>query len=168
MLLDAYGVQRMIIGLADDAETMITHTPHSTLVTVMRIEPMFKKDVVLTKRMGIKLRRWKTFVDRIDTYLDKVDAINEGDEVEIQDHIGGGLHVTMSNDFPFLQFREFYLDDAGHLLPGRRGIRLSFDEVAEMKSHVAEFNRMIPELGDIVLCEKDHDDMKCKECKVRK
>ncbi len=158
----------MIIGLADEAETMVTHSINSTMVSVMRIEPVTKKDVVFTKRMGIKLRWWKTFTERIDDYLGKADSIHDGNDIEVRDHLGGGLHVTMSKEYPFLQFREFYYDETDTMQPGRRGIRITFDELAELKSHVLDFNQNIPELDMIKLCERDHDTTECKICKLRK
>ena len=158
----------MIIGLADEAETMIAYSTNSTMVSVMRIEPVSKKDVIFTKRMGIKLRWWKTFSERIEEYLEKADAINDGNDISIKDHLGGGLHVTMSKEYPFLQFREFYYDEMDIMQAGRRGIRITFDELAELKSHVVEFNRNIPELEMIKLCDPDHDISECKICKLRK
>ena len=149
---------------------MLVYPPRSSVVTVTRIEAIPKSDTIMAKRFGVKLMRWKAFSSNLPSYVTQAEQILDGQDMDVQDHVGGGLHITMSNVYPFLQFRDFYVDDDNELKPGKRGIRLTFDEVQELTCHIAEFNSMIPALAELVCCkERDgHDKVKCRECTPRK
>ncbi len=159
LIADASGVVRVIIGTMGEGESI---TYNLTVVTIIRTDSLGKKETPIMKHMGVKLHHWKTFSGKIYKYLDMVDAIHEGDEVHVLDYIGSGIHITMSTDYPFLQFRENYLDD-GEKLPGHCGARITFDELDELRSHLQAFNNMIPALDGITLCDPaNHDDKTCR------
>lgn len=120
----------------------------------------------MTKRMGIKINRWKFFIQNIDAFITNAEDIEDEKDVDIEHHIGGGVHVTMSKSFPFLQFREFYRDESGQAKAGRKGIRLLFEELRELKCHASAFNAHIAGFDDIEICQEKagHDGRACKEC----
>ena len=163
-IADDQGVVRMILSTSDEGETMVVHTPRSRLVTVMRNDQ--QKTQMSMKRLGIRLNRWKVFTRRLDEFIKNSEEIQSGEEMDVETHIGGGLYVTMSSQYPFLQFREFYRDDGGNPRAGRKGIRVTFDEMAECKCHIEEFNKRISGFEEIELCVdiQGHKAERCREC----
>ena len=164
---DENGVVRMILSTTDDGETMVVYTPRSRLVTIVRNDP--QKGMMMTKRMGVKINRWKVFVNHIDSFISNAEDIEDDKELDIEYHIGGGVHITMNNSFPFLQFREFYREKTGEAKAGRKGIKLLFEELRELKCHADAFNKCIAGYEEIPVCQEmeGHDEVACKECNFK-
>ena len=159
---------RLILSTADEAETMIVSTPRSQVVTVIHSDPQ-KGGGTVMKRMGVRLIRWKKFCLNLEMFIGQAEGIQDGSQADVEHHLGGGLHVTMSASYPFRQLREFYRDKDGVLRPGKMGIKLTLDELLELKCHVDHFNGMIPGFDAITLCDdlEGHDAGKCRECHVK-
>ncbi len=157
----------MILSTSDDGEVMVVYTPRSRVVTVIRNDP--QKGGMNTKRMGIKLIRWKVFTNNLDRILSQMEEIMEGKAMDIEQHMGGGVYITMSSTYPFMQFREYYKDDEGNPKPGRKGIKITFDELAEMKCHIKIFNEGITGFDEMVPCYQvdGHDEKVCRECNFK-
>ena len=88
-------ISRLIVSAFDDGETMAVYSPSSTVVTVMRTELIKGFQQLRTKRMNIPLRRWKDFGRKLDYILEEVQNIQDGNESVVQQHIGGGLFLTI-------------------------------------------------------------------------
>ncbi len=148
---------------------MAVYSPSSTVVTVMRTELIKGFQQLKTKRMNIPLRRWKEFGRKLDYILEEVQNIQDGNESVVQQHIGGGLYLTMSSTHPFMQFRQFYRSKEGDLRPGSRGFRLTFEELSELNVHLSAFNKLIPKLNTIRMCYENpgHNELRCMECYVK-
>ena len=170
MFADEQGTARAILSTFDDGETMLIYTPDSTMITIMRNEVMKDAPYMRNKRMNIPLKRWKEFSRKMEYVKEQASKIQCGAELSVQEHLGGGLYVTMSNEHPFMQFRQFYRNkDTKEMQAGTRGIRITFDELDELTVHMAPFNRAIPRFESLVLCyeQKGHDASKCHECNVK-
>ena len=167
---DENGIIRMILSTFDDGETMAVYAPQSTMITVMRNEVLKEALFTRVKRMNIPLKRWKQFSRKMELVMDQASKIQQGNEMSVQEHLGGGLYVTMSSDHPFMQFRQFFrVKDTGELQPGNGGIRVTFDELEELVVHLSPFNKSIPKLDEITLCyeQAGHDPVKCHECNIK-
>ena len=158
---------RMILSTCDDGEVMVVHTPRSRVVTIVRNDP--QKGGMNTKRLGVKLIRWKVFSTNLERIIAQTEDIQDGKSMDIEQHMGGGVYITMSSAYPFMQFREYYKDDEGNPKPGRKGIRITFEELAEMKCHIKVFNEGIQGFQDLVPCYlvEGHDEKVCRECNFK-
>ena len=148
---------------------MAVYSAESTVVTVMRTEFVKGFDQVKTKCINIPLRRWKEFGRKLDYILEECQNIQDGNESVVQQHIGGGLFVTMSSDHPFMKFSQFIRNKEGDLKPGNKGFHLTFEELSELNVHLYAFNRLIPKLNSIRMCYENpgHNEMWCRECYLK-
>ncbi len=167
---DENGTSRAILSTFVEGETMAVYSPDSTMVTIIRNEVVKEAPYIRVKRMNIPIKRWKQFSRKMEVVKDQADKIQAGAELSVQEHLGRGLYVTMSNEHPFMQFRQFYRNkDTGEVQAGNRGIRITFEELDELIVHLNPFNLSIPKLQRLTLCyeQPGHNPAKCHECTIK-
>ena len=118
------------------------------------------------RRHLIQLRRWKFFTNNIESVLNVANRLQEGKDTELKLHMGNFQFVTMNSEYPILQFRDFYRNDAGEVKPTLKGIHLTLDELTELYAHLSQFNDHIQGFKEIQMCYEmpDHQTKKCREC----
>jgi hypothetical protein len=122
------------------------------------------------KGVNFPLSRWLKFeclLDEIEEYLQS----HRSQEEEMKWHIGGGVYISLSPDFPTVDIRHYWKpDDANGPVPTKKGINLTRDKFDRLKSAVFELRESVPELNDAQICmlSESHQNMlgvlSCPEC----
>lgn len=89
----------------------------------------------------------------IDTALSKKEELNY--------HIGSNVFCTIQQDNPCVNIRQYWrpTDKEIMIVPTKRGLCLRPVEYRALKSHIAEIEKVIPELESLVPCFSRDDHM---------
>ena len=122
------------------------------------------------KGVNFPLPRWLKFeclLDEIEEYLQS----HRSQEEEMKWHIGGGVYVSLSPDFPTVDIRHYWKpQDANGPIPTKKGVTLTSDKFDRLKSTVYELRESVPELNDAQICmlSESHQNLlgvlSCPEC----
>jgi Transcriptional Coactivator p15 (PC4) len=99
----------------------------------------------------------------IDRNVEKL--MEKQEKIAFQDHIGGGLYVSITSGFNCIDLREFYFHKTkGFPCPSRRGIALRVQEWERLKQVFQEINTAFPALSNTLPCVHFISD-NCHECR---
>lgn len=126
-------------------------------------------DMVVLKKLNIKLElplcRWKLLIFNFDTIDQAIADIKSGKKVSMRLHIGGNVYVSISNEWPMVDIRQFWLPPNGaDVSPTRKGVNLKFYQYEKLK----DAKISVPEDVEICYAQSDHQNqlgaINCLEC----
>jgi hypothetical protein len=84
-------------------------------------------------------------------------------------HLGGGVYVTVGENFPTVDIRHFWIPiDSDKPVPTKRGIALNQYKWNGLQNVMELIRAFVPELAPSVICKYTHhaqsDLLKCHEC----
>ncbi|XP_061191755.1 uncharacterized protein LOC133199995 [Saccostrea echinata] len=122
------------------------------------------------KGVTFPLPRWLKFeclLDEIEDYLEN----HRNQQQQMKWHIGGGVYVSLTPEFPTLDIRHFWKpDDSKEPIPTKKGVTLTRSKFDRLRSAVFELREVVPELNDAQLCMLDESHQNqlgvliCPEC----
>jgi len=114
-----------------------------------------------------------TLRQAVDDVNTNVKAMRKGDNVKLQDHIGGAYSVSVTSGYSCVDLRKFYQpydSKDGQIKATRMGVALRFDEWATFCQLIDTINTSYPSLASAVPCYYQDDHMNqqvwlhCPEC----
>ena len=100
------------------------------------------------KGISLNLELFKSLAlatDMVDTAMNK----NE----DLHYHIGGNIFLTVRSDNPCVDIRKYWKpENEVNLVPTKKGICLRPTEYVNLKSHVSNLEKEVPQLETIVPC----------------
>jgi hypothetical protein len=94
------------------------------------------------KGVNFPLPRWLKFeclLDEIEEYLQS----HRSQEEEMKWHIGGGVYISLSPDFPTVDIRHYWKpDDANGPVPTKKGINLTRDKLIDLNRQSLNYERV--------------------------
>jgi hypothetical protein len=118
--------------------------------------------------IGLTLRRWKEVTSNCTDLVQRVDGF-ETLENDYRHHLGGNHYVSVTQGFPCVDFRRFWMPEgAEEIRATRMGISLGFAEFRNLINLIPKIDSYLPELADVFPCFADHDNQEayyqCGEC----
>ena len=96
---------------------------------------------------------------------------NGADAVNVKEHIGGGVNVTIKSGCNVINIRRYFMTEVGSgELPTRKGIALKFVEWDRLVERLEDIKKVSPVLTNAQLCANglDHANLmgflQCREC----
>ena len=125
------------------------------------------------KGISLNLSRWLILGQTIKEIDQALADIKGGTSVSYMDHLGGNVYVTISNTFPIVNIRQWYVcPKSDTLKPGNKGIALSPYQWSKLKDVIAILpEEYVPELKTAKPCyaSDDHANQEgyfnCPECR---
>jgi len=126
------------------------------------------KDIRTKKCAYFTGARWKRLVSEIDTIDKHVECAMVGKTTAYHQHIGGTWHISVDNNYPTVDIRQWYetFDVGTPLKPTRIGIALTYNNWDNLKRAAVRVAETIPGLTAISHCWHDSQiqQMLCSEC----
>ena len=192
---------RNIATQTDDSEIATPNSPDTSMTTKDEVKEEVRCRIELATRLCLAVQTWKGEL-RVDirryssnlfptkkgisltlsrwlilcgneTEIDQaLSAIGRGEKTNLMHHLGGHVYVTLSNRYPIVDIRQWYLTKEDELKPGRKGIALAPYQWRKLKDVMALLpNSYLPELKTTVPCyaSLDHSNqegyLNCPECR---
>ena len=118
----------------------------------------------------LSLRRWNELKLVLREIIDTV-AKYEQEKADLKHHLGGNWHVSVTQGFPCVDIRKFWLPDGDSAIRAtRKGIALKFTEFQKLVEAVPVLDQHVPELLQVNPCYKQDDHQNqlgmlgCVEC----
>lgn len=116
--------------------------------------------------------RFKAFCTIVGKIQEAKEALYNGVEaVNIKEHIGGGVNVSLKTGNNCVDIRRYFMTDVGVAeLPTRKGISLKFAQWDRLVERLEDIKRVSPILMNAELCSSrtDHSNLMgfldCREC----
>ena len=135
-----------------------------------------KHEVVLlqdgtNKKAVLSYSRWASLLEQVtnvDDALEKV--VKKTEEVELQQHIGAGWHVSVTSGIFCIDIRRFYMTVDGKAKPTREGFAFRIREWSRFRQLVEVIKQQNQKLAEAQPCwtQTDHYNqegaIQCPEC----
>jgi hypothetical protein len=123
------------------------------------------------KGVTFNLKRFASFMHKMDQINDQVEKLVIGDDVDYKVHLGGGIFTTVKSGYKCVNIRKYFLPmNCSEPIPTRMGISLRLGEWDKLKEAVLELCFIEPELINVVPCYNEITHMnllfaiECREC----
>lgn len=137
------------------------------LVVVNDRDVEIKEDGSSSKRAFFPGRRWARFVLLVNEIDDAVVRAMDEKPIQFKKHLGGKLHVSVSNDVPCIDLRKWFVSKHDNrMLPTTQGIALTYRQWDAVKQAVEQLKTEVPELSMIDPCwhSNPYEMSECSEC----
>ncbi|XP_061170626.1 uncharacterized protein LOC133180024 [Saccostrea echinata] len=163
---------RCRISLDDFNNLFLTAMPFkgTIYIHIRHLKESHGRLLATKKGVTFSLARWLKFESLLPDIQDYIENTGKGDE-EVQWHVGGGVFVSLSPDYPTVDVRHFWKpDNVPEPIPTKKGVTLNKHKLSRLRDALEEMHESVPELKDteLSILSESHQNqlgmLSCPEC----
>ena len=151
-----------MINIGDNVFLVVNEWDGEVLIHIRKYDKnSADKNIPTKKGIALRMTQWQLlemYTGDIDEAIGRLMDENEASEMTL--HLGRGVYVTVSKDYPTVDVRQRWIPpESTEIVPTKKGISLTYDKWEALKEAFPEVRAAIPELENNEPCILSEDHM---------